>query len=43
MVRVVIGVGTNIDREDNLKAALAALRYTFGTLRMSPVFSNPAV
>ena len=43
MVRVVIGVGTNIDRENNLKAALAALRHTFGTLRMSPVFSNPAV
>ena len=43
MVRVVISVGTNIDRENNLKAALAALRHTYGALRMSPVFSNPAV
>ena len=43
MVRVVISVGTNIDRENNLKAALAALRHTYGALRMSPVYSNPAV
>ena len=43
MVCVVISVGTNIDRENNLKAALAALRHTYGALRMSPVFSNPAV
>ena len=43
MVCVVISVGTNIDRENNLKAALAALRRTYGALQMSPVFSNPAV
>ena len=43
MVFVVISVGTNIDRENNLKAALAALRHTYGALRRSPVFSNPAV
>ena len=43
MVRAVISVGTNIDRENNLKAALAALGHTYGALRMSPVYSNPAV
>ena len=43
MVRVVISVGTNIDRENNLKAALAALRHTYGALQMSPVYSNPAI
>ena len=43
MVRVVISVGTNIDRENNLKAALAALRHTYGELQMSPVYSSPAV
>ena len=43
MVRVVISVGTNIDRENNLKAALAVLRHTYGALQMSPVYSNPAV
>ena len=43
MVRVVISVGTNIDRENNLKAALAALGHTYGALRMSPIYSNPAV
>jgi len=35
MVRVVISVGTNIDRENNLKAALAALGRAYGALRMS--------
>ena len=29
MVCVVISVGTNIDRENNLKAALTALRHTY--------------
>ena len=43
MVRVVISVGTNIDRENNLKAALAVLRHTYGVLQMSPVYSNPAI
>ena len=43
MVCVVISVGTNIDREINLKAALAVLRHTYGALQMSPVYSNPAV
>ena len=43
MIRVVISVGTNIDRENNLKAALAALRHTYGALQMSPVYSNPAI
>ena len=43
MVCVVISVGTNIDREKNLKAALAMLRYTYGALQMSPVYSNPAI
>ena len=43
MVSVVISVGTNIARENNLKAALAVLRHTYGALRMSPVYSNPAI
>ena len=43
MVRVVISVGTNIDRENNLKAALEVLRHTYGVLQMSPVYSNPAI
>ena len=43
MVCVVISVGTNIDRENNLKAALAVLRHSYGALQMSPVYSNPAI
>ena len=43
MVCVVISVGTNIDRENNLEAALAVLRHAYGALQMSPVYSNPAI
>lgn len=37
-----VSVGSNIERELNLCAALRALRERFGTLRCSPVYETPA-
>ncbi len=43
MPEVFIGVGSNVDREANLKVGIAALREAFGTLQVSSVWDNPAV
>lgn len=43
MTRVFIGVGSNVDREDNLPKGVKALRAAFGEIRRSTVWDNPAV
>ena len=43
MVDVFVGVGSNLERERNIVAGVAALRDAFGQLRESSVIDNPAV
>jgi len=43
MTRVYASIGTNIDRENNVRAAVAALRQCYGPLRISPVYETTAV
>jgi len=43
MSRVFVGVGSNIDREQSIRAGIAELRDRFGKLQLSPVYENPAV
>lgn len=42
-VRVYISIGSNIDREHHVKAALDALAQWFGELLISPVYESEAV
>lgn len=43
MTDVFIGVGSNVEPERHVRAAVAHLRRRFGALRLSPVYRNPAV
>lgn len=43
MARVYIGVGSNIDPDTHVRAAVAALRERFGRLEVSPVYESEAV
>jgi 2-amino-4-hydroxy-6-hydroxymethyldihydropteridine diphosphokinase len=43
MTRVYVSIGTNIDREHNVRAAVDALRRHYGALRISPVYETAAV
>lgn len=43
MPRAWISIGSNIDREINVRGALAALRQAFGELVVSPVYEAEAV
>ncbi|MDH4048029.1 MAG: 2-amino-4-hydroxy-6-hydroxymethyldihydropteridine diphosphokinase [Gammaproteobacteria bacterium] len=43
MTRVYLGLGSNIDPEDNLRLAIAELRKRFGAVRLSPVYRSAAV
>lgn len=43
MARIYIGIGTNIDRESNLKSGVARLRKEFGKLDLSTVYETEAV
>lgn len=38
-----LSIGSNIDAEANIAAAIHALRERFGTVRVSPVYRTPAV
>ena len=38
-----ISLGSNVDTDANLRAALAALRDLFGTVRASHIYETPAV
>lgn len=43
MIRVYVSVGSNVDRETNVRAAVAALRAEFGRLVVSTVYSSRAI
>ncbi|HCU52961.1 MAG TPA: 2-amino-4-hydroxy-6-hydroxymethyldihydropteridine diphosphokinase [Gammaproteobacteria bacterium] len=40
MARAFVSIGSNIERERNVRAAVAALRHRFGTLQLSRVYQN---
>lgn len=43
MPKVYVSIGSNIEREDNLRGAVAKLREQFGELDLSPVYESEAV
>jgi 2-amino-4-hydroxy-6-hydroxymethyldihydropteridine diphosphokinase len=43
VTRVFLSIGSNIDRETNIRAGVAALRECFGELRLSTVYESEAV
>ncbi len=43
MVKVIVSVGTNLDRKRNVQQAIKALRNIFGPLLCSPVYENAAL
>jgi len=43
MIRVYVSVGSNVDRETNVRAAVAALRAEFGSLVISTVYASRAI
>lgn len=43
MTTAYLGLGSNVDAERHLRVAVAALRATFGALRLSPVYRSRAV
>jgi 2-amino-4-hydroxy-6-hydroxymethyldihydropteridine diphosphokinase len=43
MPRVFVGVGSNINRETNIRSGLRALRDLFGDLRVSTIYQTAAV
>jgi len=43
MTRIYIGIGTNIDREKNLRSGIKRLRETFGEMDMSTIYETEAV
>ncbi len=43
MARAFVSIGSNIDKERHIRAALAALRARFGNLTVSPVYESEAV
>jgi 2-amino-4-hydroxy-6-hydroxymethyldihydropteridine diphosphokinase len=43
MPRVYVSIGSNVEREKNIRGALAALRERFGTVTASRVYECPAV
>ncbi len=43
MPRVYVSIGSNVNREENLRSAVRALRAAFGQLIVSPVYETRAV
>ncbi len=43
MARVFVGVGSNIDKEENIVSCIGMLRESFGALKMSSVYLSKAV
>lgn len=43
MTEVLLGLGSNLNRHDNIRAALDALHHSFGALQVSRVFESEAV
>ncbi len=42
MVMVYVSIGSNIDRERNIRSAVAALKYRFGRITLSSVYETQA-
>ena len=40
---VYVGLGSNVEREKNIRLAIAGMRQNFGTLRLSPVYESEAI
>ena len=43
MVRVYLGLGSNVDREKHIRSGLLALQSQFGELLVSPIYESEAV
>ncbi len=43
MARVFVGIGSNIDRERNIRSAITALRSRFNTLRLSRIYESAPI
>lgn len=43
MTRVYVSIGSNIEREENIRAGVAELRHCFGELLLSSVYESEAV
>ncbi|MGH8369660.1 MAG: 2-amino-4-hydroxy-6-hydroxymethyldihydropteridine diphosphokinase [Gammaproteobacteria bacterium] len=43
MPEVFVGIGSNVEPERHIRTAVGLLREAFGTVRVSPVYRNPAV
>lgn len=43
MARVFLSIGSNVDKDDNIRSGIALLREQFGKLELSPVYENAAV
>lgn len=43
MVEVFLSLGSNVDREQNIAAALQALANHFGQLTLSPLYESPSI
>ena len=43
MARVYLGLGSNVEPEENLKLGIRELRFRYGELDLSPVYRNAAV
>jgi len=43
MVSVYVSIGSNIDREQNIRSGLGALRAAFGELQLSSIYDSEAV
>jgi len=43
MTQIFLGLGSNLEREKNIRAGLAALNNTFGELILSPVYESESV
>ena len=43
MARVYVSIGSNIERESNIHAAVQALRKRFGSLKLSSVYENQPI
>lgn len=43
MPRIWVSVGSNVDKEANIRKAIELLRFRFGTLLLSPVYQTRAV
>ena len=43
LIQVFVGLGSNLDKEQQIPLAIAALRQAFGKLVISPIYQSPAV